>query len=213
MKGLKKNTQVSFGKGDRFWTNVFPTKLLARHQDEVKRFTTMIKITRWFEIFFALIPIKITMKLFRFSHEFANTVALPMVALFLGTGNYSPEVPTIMLERLCTSPTYGMWFPTNKESVVTNLPPMVVFPKFSEFYEAWRQDLLKRGVTVRLSTEVTQVVRRDKNGVVVRTIKRRPAEDTHNPNSAWVPYDKASNADGDVEEVEEHYDELVLCVL
>lgn len=30
------------------------------------------------------------------------------LALFLGTGNATPDLPTIMLERLYTSPTYGM---------------------------------------------------------------------------------------------------------
>ncbi|KAF2110421.1 hypothetical protein BDV96DRAFT_583983 [Lophiotrema nucula] len=205
--------QVSFGKDDTFWTNVFPTEVLARHQKEIKRFNTMIKIVRWFEIFFAMIPIKYLMKMFFFSEEFSNTVALPMIALFLGTGNYTPEVPSIILERLCTSPTYGMWYPGDKQSVVSNLPPMVVFPRFSTFYEDWRKDLVSNGVNVRLSTELTRVVKRDGTGVIVRTIKRTPVKDQHNPNSAWVPYDDESNADAGAQEVEESYDEIVLCVL
>jgi hypothetical protein len=153
------------------------------------------------------------MKMFFFSEEFSNVIVLPMVALFLGTGNATPEVPSIVLERLCTSPTYGMWYPPDKLSVASNLPPMVVFPNFSVFYEDWRKDLVSKGVNVRLSTEVTQVVRRDKTGVTVKTIKRTKVSDHHNPNSSWVPYDEGSNADGGAEEVEEHYDELVLCVL
>jgi hypothetical protein len=206
------NLHVSFGKDDIFWTNVFPTELLARHQKEIARFKRMLTIVRWFELFFALIPIKILFKMFFFSEEFTNTVAMPMIALFLGTGNETPNVPCIVLERLCTSPTYGMWFPPDKHSVVSNLPPMVVFPKFSEFYEKWRKDLVSRGVTVRLSTEVTRVVKRDKDGVIVKTIKRTPAKDNHNPNSAWAPDDDV-NADQGAKEVTEHYDELVLCVL
>ena len=205
--------QVSFGKDDKFWTNVFPTSLLARHQKEIRRFCTMLSIVRWFEIFFALLPIKYLMKIFRFSDEFANTVALPMVALFLGTGNYAPEVPTIILERLCTSPTYGMWYPADKQSIASNLPPMVVFPNFSIFYEDWRKNLVKKGVNVRLSTELTRVMKRDKTGVVVRLIKRTPVEDQHNPDSSWVPGNAVSNADANAEEAEEEYDELVLCVL
>ncbi|KAF2136876.1 uncharacterized protein K452DRAFT_329481 [Aplosporella prunicola CBS 121167] len=205
--------QVSFGKGDQFWTNVYPTQLLARHQSEVKRFYWMLKIVRWFELFFALLPIKYLMKLFFFSYEFANTVALPMVALFLGTGNYAPDVPSIILERLCTSPTYGMWFPADKHSIASNLPPMVVFPNFSVFYADWQKDLEKKGVRVRLSTELTQVVKRDNHGVVVRTIKRTPTKDGHNPTSAWAPEDPTSNADAAAQEAEDHYDELVLCTL
>jgi hypothetical protein len=172
----------------------------------------MLSIVRWFEIFFALIPIKILMKLFFFSDFFANTVALPMVALFLGTGNATPEVPSMIMERLSTSPTYGMWYPPDKNSIASNLPPMVVFPDFSKFYNDWRKSLEKKGVRVRLSTELTQVVKRDKNGVVVKTIKRTPVKDQHNTNSAWAP-DEDGNADVDAEETQEEYDEIVLCVL
>jgi predicted NAD/FAD-binding protein len=206
--------QVSFGKDDQFWTNVFPTKMLKKHASEVKRFFYMLKIVRTFEIFFALLPIKYLVKLFWFSTEFANVVALPMVALFLGTGNYAPEVPSMVLERLCTSPTYGMWYPPDKNSIASNQPPMVVFPNFSEFYETWRKNLVKKGVKVRLSTEVTRITRRDKTGVTVKIIGRTPAKDNHNTDSAWVPDSvDNSNADADKVETTEEYDEIVLCVL
>lgn len=174
----------------------------------------MLKITRMFEVFFAMLPIKYLVKLFWFSEEFANIIALPMVALFLGTGNYTPDVPSMMLERLCTSPTYGMWYPPDKNSIASNIPPMVVFPNFSEFYETWRQALIKRGVHIRLSTEVTRIVKRDKTGVAVKIIQRTPAEDGHNPNSAWATEDGSrSNTDADAKEATEEYDEIVLCVL
>ncbi|KAI9881713.1 MAG: hypothetical protein M1823_006575 [Watsoniomyces obsoletus] len=65
------------------------------------------------------------------------------------------------------------------------MPPMVVFPKFSEFYGRWKEDLKSRGVNVRLSTEVTRVVKRDKTGATVKLIKRTPVPDNHNPNSEW----------------------------
>lgn len=142
-----------------------------------------------------------------------------MVALFLGTGNATPMVPTIMLERLCTSPTYGMWYPLDSKSLVKNLPPMVVFPRLSTFYDDWRKSLEQKGVTVRLSTELTRIVKRDKHGVTIRLIHRQDKGDVesepnrNNPNSAWVPYDRDHNADAGAQETEEHYDDLVLCVL
>ena len=135
------------------------------------------------------------MKLFWFSYEFANAVALPMLALFLGTGNYTPEVPSIILERLCTSPTIGMWYPSEGKTVFSELPKMVVFPNFGRFYHDWQMDIRKRGVNVRLSTEVTEIVSRDKNGVVVKTIRRSAAPDKHNPSSAWATEDQTTNAD------------------
>lgn len=163
----------------------------------------MLKIVRWFEIFFALIPIKYVMKMFFFSEEFTNTIALPMLALFLGTGNATPEVPTIILERLCTSPTYGMWYPGDKLSVVSNLPPMVVFPNFSVFYDDWRKDLVSKGVKVCLSTELVTVTERGVRGVVVKLKNRTPMPDNHNP----------VYGDPDAPDWEERYDEIVICTL
>lgn len=205
--------QVAFGKDETFWTNVFPTKLLADHQKYTKRLAFMMKFLRWTEVFFALLPIKYLFMLFGFPTFFTNTVAMPMIALFLGTGNYTPEVPSIILERICTSPTYGMWFPPDKLSVASNQPPMVVFPNFTKFYTTWKESLEKRGVKVRLSTEVTQVVSRNSKGVVVKTIKRTPAKDQHNPASAWATEAREAAVDGDAKEQTEEYDELVLCVL
>jgi uncharacterized protein with NAD-binding domain and iron-sulfur cluster len=204
--------QVSFGKDDTFWTNVFPTKLLAKHQKEIGKFNRMIRIVRWFEVIFALMPIRLLMKGFGFSQTFVNTVALPMVALFLGTGNYTPEVPAIMLERLCTSPSYGMWYPPDKHSIASNLPPMVVFPNFSRFYDDWRKSLVKRGVHVRLRTEVTHVVRRDKQGVTVRFMQRSKSADGHNRDS-YMASESANGADSNSETYQEEYEETVLCVL
>lgn len=197
------NLQVSFGKDNTFWTNVFPTELLTRHKKEVARLARVLKLMRWFEIVFALLPLKVVFKLFLFSEEFTNTIALPMTALFLGTGNATPEVPAIMFERLCTSPTYGMWYPPDRDTVVGNQPPMVVFPNLSDFYESWREDLVSRRVAVRLSTELTEIVQRNKRGVVVRLRPRTPAPDGHNPNGG----------DPDAPTGEETYDEIVLCCL
>jgi hypothetical protein len=90
---------------------------------------------------------------------------------------------------------------------------MVVFPNFSNFYDTWRKDLEGKGVKVRLNTEVTQVVKRDKTGVVVRTIRRTPVKDHHNPASAWAPEDPTTNDDAGADDATEEYDELVLCVL
>ncbi|EIN12852.1 FAD/NAD(P)-binding domain-containing protein [Punctularia strigosozonata HHB-11173 SS5] len=195
--------QVSFGKGEEFWTNVFPTKLVERHAKEIKRFKWAVKVMRWFELFFAILPIKVTLKLFMFSDEFINYMILPSMALFLGTGNATPDIPTVMMERLYTSPTYGMWYPVDDKSLSSNLPPMNVFPEFTKFYDKWQASLEERGVKVRLSTEVTGVRERSKRGVKVAIRPRRPQPDRHNPNAA----------DQDLPESVEQYDELVLCVL
>ncbi|KAI5455425.1 hypothetical protein NCC49_000235 [Naganishia albida] len=195
--------QVSFGKGDKFWTNVFPTKLVEKHQSEIKRFNRALKIMRWFEVFFAIIPIKISLKMFFFSDEFMNYMIYPSLALFLGTGNATPDLPTIMMERLYTSPTYGMWYPADPKSLSTNLPPMVVFPEESKFYTQWQHDMESRGVKIRLNTEVVAITERSKRGVRVQIRPRRAQPDHHNP----------VGADQDTPVHEEQYDEIVLCIL
>jgi hypothetical protein len=100
--------QVSFGHGENFWSNVFPTKLVEKHQSEIKRFVKTIHYLRWIEALVMLIPLRVMLKMLLFSEDFINFMVLPGVALFLGTGNATPSVPFIILERLFTSPTYGM---------------------------------------------------------------------------------------------------------
>lgn len=215
--------EVSFGKGEKFWTNVFPTELVAKHRSEIKRFQWAMKIMRWTELFCssslptllvkhgtdgflrpgALIPIKVSLRMFFFSNEFINFMIYPSLALFLGTGNATPDLPSIMMERLYTSPTYGMWYPVDPVSLSSNKPPMVVFPEESKFYNDWKEVLQARGVNVRLNTEVTSIPERSKRGVKVTTRRRRPQEDHHNPNGA----------DKDLPEQLEQYDEIVLAVL
>lgn len=73
--------------------------------------------------------------------------------------------------------------------MVSNEPPMIVFPQFSKFYGKWEEDLRNKGVHIRLNTELLEVVERTKKGVKV-SIK---------------------NSDGS--QGDESFDELVLCSL
>jgi len=43
--------------------------MLQRHASEIKRFKWAMKIMRWTEVFWAVIPIKISLKMFFFSDE------------------------------------------------------------------------------------------------------------------------------------------------
>ncbi|WRT63367.1 uncharacterized protein IL334_000272 [Kwoniella shivajii] len=194
--------QVSFGKGDKFWTNLFPTKLVDSHANDIKRFNRFLKLVRWTEAFWALIPIKISCKLAGLSDEFLDYMLFPSLALFLGTGNATPQLPTVMMERLYTSPTYGMWYPHDPKSMSSNLPPMVVFPESSEFYKTWQGKLEQRGVTFRLNTELVSIpARTPKVKVVLRP--RRQEEDLHN----------TVGADQDLPTSQETFDEIVICTL
>jgi hypothetical protein len=124
------------------------------------------------------------------------------LALFLGTGNATPHLPSAVMERLYTSPTYGMWYSIDEKSLSSNLPPMVVFPETTEFYTKWQKDLESKGVKVRLNTELDVVLSRSPT-VKVLLRGRRQQEDLHNPN----------DADQDMPQNEEEFDEIVFCVL
>ncbi|THV01700.1 FAD/NAD(P)-binding domain-containing protein [Dendrothele bispora CBS 962.96] len=218
-KAYPVDLQVSFGKDDTFWTNVFPTTLISKHSKEIKRFSWVIKFMRWFEAIFAMVPIKISLKLFWFSDEFINCMIYPSLALFLGTGNATPNLPTIMMERLYTSPTYGMWYPPDPSSLTSNLPPMVVFPEAMKVYSQWKEDLEKKGVQVRLETEVTRVVERKKKGgvkVAIRKAQRKMnGSELHGETelqSNDQPRNQGQPRDEEQETIEE-YDEIVFCVL
>lgn len=66
---------------------------------------------------------------------------------------------------------------------------MIVFPQFSKFYGSWEKTLRDKGVHIRLSTRVIEVLERTKHGVKVAI----------------------ENPDGS--RTEESYDELVLASL
>ncbi|CAF0767442.1 unnamed protein product [Adineta steineri] len=194
--------QVSFGKDEYFWTNVFPTKLVEKHRWEIKKFLFLLKIIRKLEFLFLFVPIKILMKLFFFSNDFTNYMILPTVALFLGTGNATPDVSSVILERLFTSSTCGMWYKPDQESLISNLPSMFVFPNLTDFYTDWKKNLEQRGIHIRLSTELTEVIQRNKHGVRVK-LKSHQINETSRIKTSMTNFN---------EEIEE-FDEMILCIL
>ena len=56
---------------------------------------------------------------------------------------------------------------------------MVTFPQFDKFYKDWAADLESKGVEFQTSTQVTAILKRDKNGVVLETAPIDP----YKPNS------------------------------
>ncbi|CAF4375230.1 unnamed protein product, partial [Adineta steineri] len=127
---------------------------------------------------------------------------LPTVALFLGTGNATPDVSSVILERLFTSSTCGMWYKPDQESLISNLPSMFVFPNLTNFYTDWKNNLEKRGIHIRLSTELTEVIQRNKQGVRVK-LKSHQINETSRIKTSITNFN---------EEIEE-FDEMILCIL
>ncbi|KAH8879395.1 flavin-containing amine oxidasedehydrogenase-like protein [Thozetella sp. PMI_491] len=193
--------QVSFGKGpDGFWTNCFRSRLVEKHAGDIKKFGYFLRLIKWTMPVLGLLPIRVMMRLMLFSKDFSDKMVYPLIALFLGTGNQTANVPCAIVERLFDDPNLRLW-EYSPDTLLPNLPTMVTFDNLHSFYEAWQKDLESKGVEFRLRTEVTAIVSRTENGVLLRTKKVTP--------------DIGFSADEGTHENdrEEDFNELVLCVL
>ena len=206
--------QVAFGKGqDFFWTNVFPSQLIDRFQDEIRKFGRVLSIIKYTMPVLGLIPIRIMLRMFMFSRDFGDKMVYPLIALFLGTGNQTANVSCAMLERLFDDPNMKLW-DYDSETLLPNLPTMVTFPPLNKFYSDWKVSLEKMGVEIRLNTDVTAILKRsDKDGVVLQTrsfdssLNNKPGnfapQVIHDPKGGWTSQSP----------ITEHYDNLVMCIL
>ena len=147
-----------------------------------------------------LIPIRVMLRMFFFSKGFGDKMVFPLIALFLGTGNQTANVSCAILERLFDDPNMKLW-DYDPQTLLPNLPTMVTFPNLHNFYEDWRKDLQSKGVDIRLQTDVTGILQRNSEGVVLQT---RPFD----PDAR----DRRGTHTGP-ESKTETFDELVMCAL
>lgn len=183
--------QVSFGKGvDGFWTNCFPSQLVAKYSADIRRFGTLLKLVKWTLPMTGLVPISLMLRLMFFSRDFGDKMVYPLIALFLGTGNQTPHVPCGIVERLFNDPNMKLW-DYDPDTLLPNLPTMYTFDNLHDFYQTWRGDLVNQGVEILTSTQVTQVVSRSA--------------------TSGVTLEMLNSVSGETRIVK--YDEMVLCVL
>ena len=120
--------RISFGKGDEFWTNVFPSKLVAEFRADIAKFGRALKTIKRLEPVFALVPVHAMLRLFGFSRGFGARMVYPLVALFFGTGNQTPFVSSAILERVFMDPSMRL-FEYDARSLLASVPTMLSFPK------------------------------------------------------------------------------------
>ncbi|PWY65690.1 FAD/NAD(P)-binding domain-containing protein [Aspergillus heteromorphus CBS 117.55] len=185
--------QVSFGKGpDSFFTNIFPSPLVDKFAGEIRKLGRVLKWMKRLMPFLGILPVKVILQVFRFSQDFGDKMVLPLIALFLGTGNQTPNVSSVLLERLFDDPQMKLW-DYDPDTLLPNQPMMYTFPNLGDFYHDWSNDLQSKGVKVQMKKKVEILKRDSKNGVdlLIR-----------------------DNPDSNLEETsrEEHFDELVLCI-
>lgn len=183
--------QISFGKGqEKFWTNVFPSELVAKHSKDIQKFGRVLNIIKRFEPIFAVISVQAMLKMFNFPRDFGDRLIFPLIALFMvrftctcqavhtsslrqGTGNQTPHVSSAILERLFLDPNMSL-FEYSSSSLLADVPTMLAFPSLHDVYDAWKRHIEERGAEVFLNTEVTRVLKREKGNVLICANKFSP---------------------------------------
>jgi hypothetical protein len=84
------------------------------------------------------------------------------------SGNQTANVSCAILERLFDDPNMKLW-DYDPDTLLPNLPTMVTFPQLGVFYQDWQKDLRSKGVDIRLNTDVTAILGRGKQGIVLQT--------------------------------------------
>ncbi|CAO1613803.1 unnamed protein product [Parajaminaea phylloscopi] len=202
-KATEVGLQISFGKGkESFWSNVFPSELVDKFQDDIKKFGKTLHTIKRFEPFFAMIPVDRMLKMFSFSPDFGERMVFPLVALFFGTGNETKHISSAILERVFLDPSMRL-FEFSEESLLASVPKMMAFPELSRVYGAWRAKAEENhNVNIETTREVYAVQRgtkeaKRKGGHILAKSRR---------------VDKEGNAleGSQADEREEVFDELIM---
>lgn len=148
--------KVAFGKGETAWNNIAPTDLIRRHSKEIERFGRTLKRIKKAEWFYAFIPIRRLLSLFRFSKSFRDHLVFPLTALFFGTGNQTPHVSSVVVERVFLDPDVRL-FDYDPEYLLSQQPDFNAFTNLDEIYTTIAD---KMPATVHLGNGITKVERR-----------------------------------------------------
>jgi hypothetical protein len=93
---------------------------------------------------FMLVPIRPFLRLLRFSTEFVDFVALPLSALFFGTGNRTRAVPTAVVARVFCDPDFHI-FRLHERLFVSDAQDFFAFSPLTQVYESMAQQLVASG--------------------------------------------------------------------
>ncbi|KAI0259481.1 hypothetical protein BC834DRAFT_627943 [Gloeopeniophorella convolvens] len=171
----KVEMQISFGQGEDFWTNVFPSPLTERLAPQIRKFGRVLRTVKRLEGALALLPIRALLRLFGLSKDFGERMVYPLAALFFGTGNQTPYVASAILERVFMDPSMRL-FEYDERSLLASIPEMYAFQKLSDTYTAWQHKIAEAdNVTFLLGHEVLRVVKRTRTRTVLEY--RAPSSD------------------------------------
>ena len=108
------------------------------------------------------------MKVARLSREFRERMVYPLVALFFGTGNQTPNMSAAIVARVFNDPSLAL-FEYSAKRLIDSEPTNFAFRSLDTFYnQKMRPYLESRGVRILTSHRAEQVLKRNRTGVTLR---------------------------------------------
>lgn len=152
--------KICFGSGDRQWSNFAPPSgLMKSLAPEIARLGRELRAVS--RIAGMLTTISEFLRKRGFPESMRTHVVVPLVSLFLGTGDQAANVPVFIVSQLFFHPELRL-FPFSDRRLVEDSPAMFAFPNLQRMYADIATQSLQ-DVDVRLGCRVTRVVRtRDK---------------------------------------------------
>lgn len=160
------DVKVSFGVGERQWSNHEDSDKIKKHRKEIERFGGTLDLMDKFEALFVGISIRNVMKLFRYSEDFQNDIIFPLTALFFGTGNQTANVSSVIFAKVFTDPKLRLYMYDN-ERFLGKAPKMFAFPPFRDMYLAYKDVIEKTGCAKIITDAKVDLVEREPDGIRV----------------------------------------------
>lgn len=152
---------VSFGKGQFNWKNYSTSELQQRLQPETARFGRVLWWLSKLEFITIFLSIDFVLRVLLFSADFRQRMVYPLVALFFGTGNQTPQVSSAVVARVFLDPNLAI-FQYDSERLLSQTPTNIAFDDLEAYYGNMAKAMAAgEGVRFRFGTKVAAVERSD----------------------------------------------------
>lgn len=159
---------ISFGRGDHHWTNYRSSPLVRRLQPEIARFGRALRWINRLEPLFVFVPIRLVLRALGFSADFRNRLVFPLVAVFFGTGNQTPNVSAAIIARVFLDDDLRL-FEYDPDTLLSQKPLMYAFPSLGQVYRTMQQKLESTSAT---TDQQPRRAVKFRNNCTVREVRR-----------------------------------------
>eukprot|EP00928_Gymnodinium_smaydae_P048182 TRINITY_DN321_c0_g3_i1.p1 TRINITY_DN321_c0_g3~~TRINITY_DN321_c0_g3_i1.p1 ORF type:complete len:531 (+),score=58.26 TRINITY_DN321_c0_g3_i1:61-1653(+) len=164
---------VSFGQGKFNWKNYESTSLQTDLRKEIKRFGRVLRWISRLEFLTIFMSIESVLRLCRFSDAFRYRMVYPLVALFFGTGNQTPNVSAGVIARVFLDKSLAI-FDYDPDYLLAQTPSNIAFEDLESFYRKIKESLEQKQVHFHMGQRVSKVDRTSKKGKVLLTVEAAP---------------------------------------